>query len=474
MSKSIEIKYFEQFINTFLNEDNFNSLPIFFKNKIDCTNLVSDVIKEIDNNIYNSHFNSEFALLNYINGQINRLLNCLNGVNVKMIELDFYIRFFNNYTKKSLDGIISSITNFLLGNDLNFKSQSESIIYQNVRRKSIYHLISYLLDKKNEFVNGSIQFKYEDKDQFKSIVFIKEYLDIIKNLMNENYPQFKSDSFEDLPPIYFNLFKNEIYHNLRSEFKIHENKIKNNHEITELFRLVSKEIEHKIPLTNGLDFNELYSKGSYLDSGIKDLLETDDPLIFAKESNNPNLLFLTLTKLDFERMFIDINIDLEKYSKKREDYIYLFKYEIISDFYKLIQSYIQTDTPEVNSIDESKKEDIIHISKNTISPPSKPEFKYFRIFNEDRFNIFEKFYNEFKDDKNTFTLFSCMFDILKEKEFKVIHENLGQQKFRNFLKEYSNNNLDFKPFKSHNENKKSPSYNIVKKFLNPYRIQIND
>jgi hypothetical protein len=177
----------------------------------------------------------------------------------------------------------------------------------------------------------------------------------------------------------------------------------------------------------------------------------------AKNSKNPDLMFLTLTKLDFDNYFKEQNIDLQVYDKKRIEYSNLFKYEIISDIYKLIKKHMDgfakedliDKNPEI-SIQMTPNYNIANLDElNSSSGDSTIENKvddYNIYFKKDGLAKFEKCYIKFKDKKETTAYFSSIYRLMHEK--KLFSPFVKNNVFMDFLREYSDKKIDIDQLKT--------------------------
>ena len=463
MSK-IEYNYFNKYIS-FLEENDSNCYsPIDYEEK--SNDLVEKVVSEIDNNIYNSNFNSEFAVLNYLNGIIDKLELHIPNYFLYVDELEAHFNFYHEYTEGNYDpsfDVFESEEQRAPQIIRNFRNS----YYKYLNYFNIYYIIDKLLDRKCKYSNDSkINFKYESCEELGAILEIKKIFNMVYRIIGKTYPYPIKEYFKNTPPIYNYFVRNEYFKGYKTQFIQTLNNCIENSKTLALLETFSYEIVKSKFLNQKIAIEKFCSKKEYLDTGIKDLLDAQYVIKKAKESNNPDLMYLTMSKKDFDIFFKDKNIDLEKYDTKRDKYINLFKYEIISDFYEIIQSYLQ----EVNNIEIQEKV-LNKINANAIEPNPKKrkkstsinKFKYYEIFDETHFEIFEKCYGEFENKTFQFSNFSAVFDILKKK--KVIHNIVGHKVFREFLKVYSNGKIDLKPFKSPNENSKSPRYFIVNEFI---------
>ncbi len=434
--------------------------PVEYDEKI--TTLMENVIAEIDRNIFNC--NSLFATLNYISSTLKRIEVYNNNSFLFYEELEHLFCF--NYEYENLqEKVGGDYFEFEVVESNKLRCSKRSLAF----RKAYYYylnvqafdiLSSHLYDILGRYnVNNEIAFDFYSLEEYENYYNLNKLIHITLRQCGNNYPSFLKEFFENQAPVFFIQIKNSYFSRDAKKIKELLKSMSNNPKTIKILRSFAVQIENSKFLDKKIMIEKYYNNENYIKSGIKELLNMceRDGYDYAYNSMDPNLLILMTNKMDFDNFFKDKNVDLTTYEKKREEYINLFKYEIISDFYKLIKKHLDEFDKEI-LLDKNPEITIQQTSNNKIvnlhelksgSEDSTIDNKvddYNIYFKKDGLAKFEKCYIKFKDKKEITAYFSSIYRLMHEK--KLFSPFVKNNVFMDFLREYSNKKIDIDQLKT--------------------------
>lgn len=438
MKMNIDNKYINELVDFFYHGNRDEYLYDDLYNYLH--SLENKVIIEIENNIL--LLDNPFATLNYIANSIEKLeFNLVDFMTCEEID--------------SLDCYYDEYTNGIVGisfEDLECESRDETQMVKDFRgiykRSKVYESIikitKSLYEIKNRFKNEeNIGFEFETSQDFEINLQLTKLNKVILRHVNEKYPYNVIKYIKNTAPIWCFFMLKNLKHKAEEVFKNITDDNKKNPQVNNLMKAFAKEIE-KMKVLKYVDINKLYSNDNYLKSGIKDLLEKESVIAAAKETNNPDLMILTMTKTDFDLFFKDNHneSDIAKYDKKREEYINLYKFEVIDFYYNKIKTLM---AEYVGSND--KNDEIFVAEKNIVESLSHlKDTEYSKYFIKNGYEIFQKCYTKYENEVNTTAYFSAIYRIMNSELLLV--EHLGNIGFMNFLRKYSNRKIDLNQIKT--------------------------
>ncbi len=450
--------------------------PVEYEEKI--TILIKNVIDEIDRNILNC--NSLFATLNYISATIKRIEIDNHNNFLFYEELEHIFCF--NYEYENLQAFGNDFFEFEVVESNKIRCSKRSLAF----RKAYYSYLNiqafstlnrHLYDVLGRYnVNNEIAFDFNSLEEYENYYNLNKLIRIILRQCGNNYPYFLKEFFKNQAPIFFIQIKNSYFAEDVNKIKDILKSIDNNPKTMTILKSFSIQIENSKFLDKKIVIEKYFNYENYIKTGIKELLNMNGREIynFAYNSKNPNLLFLTTNKTDFDIFFKDQNIDLAVYDKKREEYINLFKYQIISDFYKLIQSYILTNNSNETieqTIQIVKPTNELVSTAVSVAPSKYDDYSY--IFNKSGFELFEKLFEIYKSRAYAKTYFNIIFHKLKG---HYIYGNISGEEYKRFLENYSRSIWkeisisNIKDLKKIHEDKKTEITNEIKNIKNKLKV----
>jgi hypothetical protein len=425
---------FKQLIDFLPNYNYRNYSPSKLEDKLE--ELSFNSYYEIEENISSIVFVNEFQVLNYLRTLINKFLPFIQNANYCLEELDYLFLYWdcynNNHTTVEVYELKPQTSN---ENELRYIKIYHKILINNC----VFCCINHLLNLKNNYAN-ECNISFDEFENLLSSDNNKSMFDVISKLFRNYNKGYLSDS----PPNYYYLLKQNLFKTLAKKLIENKNEYKNKNAILQ-FQTFLHDIENSKFLNKVPNIEKLYSYDSYIKSGLKAVLESDDCILNPRKSGKPELMFISETKKDFDVFFKDklSESDLLRYDKKREEYIHLFKYEIVSDCYKLIKTLL-VEMEEPNKIEKTE----IKTNQDEINPSITPIEKYHSYFDGNGYEVFKKCYEKFKDNTNELAYFSAIYRNLEIKKMKY---KFGNTKYLEFLKEFSNGKIDIDRVKSYNE-----------------------
>ncbi len=412
--------------------------PVEYDEKI--TTLMENVIDEIDRNIFNC--NSLFATLNYISSTLKRIEVYNNNSFLFYEELEHIFCF--NYEYENLQekgGGDYFEFEVVESNKLRCSKRSLAFrrAYYYYLNDHVFHVLrSHLYDILGRYnVNNEIAFDFYSLEEYENYYNLNQLIHITLRQCGNNYPSFLKEFFKNQAPIFFIYIKNSYFSRDSKKIKELLKSMNNNPKTIKILRSFAVQIENSKFLDKKIMIEKYYNNENYIKSGIKELLNMceRDGYDYAYNSMDPNLLMLMTNKIDFDNFFKDKNVDLTTYEKKREEYINLFKYEIISNFYKLIQSYILSNNSD-ETIEQTTQivKPTNELVSTAVSVAQSRYDDYSYIFNKSGFELFEKLFEVYKSRVNAPTYFNIIFKILKG---KYIYTTISGEVYKSFLEDYS-------------------------------------